>query len=50
MVTYEDLEDEAITKSSTLKIKDKNQFCQGIPNESSFVKEVIFLETSKYYF
>ncbi|XP_046864064.1 general transcription factor IIH subunit 1-like isoform X2 [Xenia sp. Carnegie-2017] len=40
MVTYEDLEDEAITKSSTLKIKDKNQFCQGIPNESSFVKEV----------
>ena len=30
MVTYEDLEEETRMESTALKIKDKNQFCQGI--------------------
>ena len=37
MVTYEDLEEETTTKSTVLKIKDKNQFCRGIAVETSQV-------------
>jgi hypothetical protein len=37
MVTYEDLEEETITKSAVLKIKDKNQFCHGVGVETAKV-------------
>ncbi|XP_028413857.1 general transcription factor IIH subunit 1-like [Dendronephthya gigantea] len=35
MVRYEDLEEETTNESVVLKIKDKNQFCQGIAVETT---------------
>ena len=38
MVRYEDLEEETTKESVVLKIKDKNQFCQGIAVETTKVR------------